>query len=473
MHMRPSRIDVFAIFWILLIIALLMGNLSSSPLWQDEAESALNSLTISSGSPIPKGSADGSPALLHEMSLYFKADSPKYEYLPTHYLKTPYVTIHGWLPYYFIRLGIAIFGKNEFGPRVFSVVFFGLSLAALYMMLRQSTSPVVALCVVVYFSLMSTMLGYAMQARYYAYEMFFNLFGIFSFWRFTQNQSRSRFWIWVISEILLYYTFISAFILHQAVFVLFFLMSRRALLIRYCLFVAVVGMFALPHLWITKFPVLALKIPACHTINLKSLLMLLSVLEGNVFLVISIIAFISVHVFRIIKHTLYGTCKDIDYSFNMICLLMIMVGYPLFTYTSPLASFYPRLFIPITPFLIFAAFSHISPNLEREKGYYMLRVVIFVCIFLFVIFNPITKGNGSTISDLVTLRLKLNKNQTGDTRWVFDALKYIRSTDARKPLILTSFNHFVIAYYTNYEVELIWPLKKGYIDNLEKRFFYN
>jgi hypothetical protein len=50
-------------------------------------------------------------------------------------------------------------------------------------------------------------------------------------------------------------------------------------------------------------------------------------------------------------------------------------------------------------------------------------------------------------------------------------LKYIGSTGAKKPLILTSFEHFVFAYYSDYEVELIWPLRKEYIDRLDRDFF--
>jgi hypothetical protein len=38
-------------------------------------------------------------------------------------------------------------------------------------------------------------------------------------------------------------------------------------------------------------------------------------------------------------------------------------------------------------------------------------------------------------------------------------------------LILTSFEHFVFAYYSDYEAELFWPLRKEYIDGLERDFF--
>jgi len=467
---RFNRIDGFAACWILLITTLLAGNLSNAPLWQDEAESALNALTLSSSSLIPKGSADGNPALLHEMSLYYKTNDPKYEYLPTHFLETPYVTIHGWLPYYFIRLGIGIFGKNELGPRFFSVIFFGLTLATLYVMLRQHASPVLALCVVGYFSLMPSMLGYAMQARYYSYTFFFNLLGVFSFFRFTQSQSRVRFGVWAVSEILLYYTYISAFVLHQVVFAVFVLVSRRDLLKKYFLHVAIVGIFALPHLWVTKFPILALKIPARHSVDIGSFFRLFSTLEWNPVVVVSAIAFLLVFIVRTVQNTLRHGSWEIRWDFDLLCFLMVIIGFPLLSYTSPEASFYPRLFLPIAPFIIYTAFSRISPGGDSNRNFKKLRAVTFACIFLLLFFNPILKNTRKT-PDLFTFNFRPNKGQAIDSRWVFDVIKYIESTGARNPLILTSFNHFVFAYYSDYETELFWPLRKEYIDGLERDFF--
>lgn len=471
MPVRRNRIDGLAVCWIFLITALLVGNLSNAPLWQDEAESALNALTISSGNLIPKGSADGTTALLHEMALYYKADDPKYEYLPTHFLETPYVTIHGWLPYYFIRLGIGIFGKNEIGPRFFSVIFFGLALAVLYVMIRGIASPVLALCVVGYFSLMSNMLGFSMQARYYSYALFFNLFAVFSFCRFTQSQSRVRFWVWAASEVMLYYTYLSAFYLHQIVFVLFILLTRRDLLRRYVTYAAFVGMFALPHILVTKFPLLALRIPARHSIDAVSLWMFFPLLEWNLLLVLSAIAFFSIFIFRTVKNVLQRTSLEASWDFDLLCFLMVGVGYLFISYTSPNASFYPRVFLPIIPFVIFAAFSRISPEGGGNRDFKKLRIITFMCIFLLLFFNPIRKSDAANIHDLFALKFKPNQGQTSDPSWVLDALKYIKYAGARKPLIITSFDHFVIAYYTDYKVDLLWPLKKEYIDNLEGDFF--
>jgi hypothetical protein len=149
---------------------------------------------------------------------------------------------------------------------------------------------------------------------------------------------------------------------------------------------------------------------------------------------------------------------------------MVIIGFSLLSYTSPEASFYPRLFLPIAPFIIYAAFSRISPGGDSNRNFKKLRSVTFACIFLLLFFNPILKNTRNT-PDLFTLNFEPNKEQVIDSRWVFDVLKYIESTGARNPLILTSFNHFVFAYYSDHEAELFWPLRKDYIDGLDRDFF--
>jgi hypothetical protein len=79
--------------------------------------------------------------------------------------------------------------------------------------------------------------------------------------------------------------------------------------------------------------------------------------------------------------------------------------------------------------------------------------------------------NATKIPDLFARKFKPDQGQLLDSSWVFDVLKYVESTGARNPLILTSFDHFVFAYYSEYETDLIWPLRKEYMDGLERDYF--
>jgi len=50
-------------------------------------------------------------------------------------------------------------------------------------------------------------------------------------------------------------------------------------------------------------------------------------------------------------------------------------------------------------------------------------------------------------------------------------MRYIVATGAKNPKIITSFDHYVVAYYTGRDADLIWPLRKEYIDRLEGELF--
>lgn len=181
--------------------------------------------------------------------------------------------------------------------------------------------------------------------------------------------------------------------------------------------------------------------------------------------------FFLIYIIRTVKNTIWAGPAESNWNFDLICFLLVWIGYPFLSYASPEASFYPRVFLPIIPFVIYAAFSRISPGGDSNRNFKKLRAVTFACIILFLFFNPMQKGKGTKIPDLFALKFKLNQGQTSDPSWVFDALKYIEFTGARNPLIITSFDHFVISYYSKYEVELLWPLRKEYIDRLDRDFF--
>jgi hypothetical protein len=150
---------------------------------------------------------------------------------------------------------------------------------------------------------------------------------------------------------------------------------------------------------------------------------------------------------------------------------MVWVGIPLLSYSCAEASFYSRIFLSIVPFIIYAAVSRISPGGDSNRNFKILRAIVFNFIVLFLFFNPMPTANSTNIHDLFSLKFKPNQGQTVDPGKVFDALEYIKSTGAKNPLIITSYNHYVFAYYSNYEVDLLWPLKKQYIDCLERDFF--
>jgi hypothetical protein len=469
---EPMRrwVDVGVGAWILVVSISLLCNLDTTTLWQDEAESALNALSINSENFIPKGAAHAETALLHEMACYYRTNDSKYEYLPTHYMFTSYVTIHGWLPYYFIRAGIELFGKNEFGPRFFSVVFYALSLGCLYLIIRSRPSQAIAIGVVVYCSLMPTMLGYVMQARWYSYALFFSLYGLFTFLRFLEKMSRSSFFSWAISEALLFYTFASAFVVHQIVFILFVVFFKRHIFKPFMIYCGLLSIALLPHLLITKLPLLATKIPARNTIDLKSIFMMIAALEWNPILVI--LAIVSIGMF--IMHSLKSKLKmqnDAVWNFNLLSLLYILSGYIILSYTSLIVSFYPRIYIVLIPIVVYFAFLIVFPKTGDRRRIVFLKSVTFALMIVFLLTGPLLKSGSSRVWDLFRHQFKPNHFFTTNADWVPEAIKLINSTDAENPLIITSFEHYVFSYYSDYESDLIWPLRKDFIDNTNRHLF--
>lgn len=467
---RGNLMDICAACWILFITILLMANLTNSPLWQDEAESALNSLTISKASPIPKGAPNDETALLHEMPLYYRADDPKYEYLPTHFMHSPYVTIHGWLPYYFMRMGIGMFGKNEFGPRFFSVVFFALSLVVLYLMLRNNAPHGLALCVVGYCSLMPSLLDYAMQARWYSYALFFSICGLFSFLRYTETKSRAAFAAWITLEAMLYYTSAPAFLVHQVGFTLFLIISRRGYIKSFVLYGSIVCIVALPQIVITKLPFVVLNIPKRDALDLKSLFYVISSLEGNPFLVFSAVTFGLLFIMRTVKKKLWRDPGG-EWRFDLLVLLLILIGYLILSYTSPAASFYPRAFIIIVPLIVYSAFSVLLPREKNNRMMFLFKAATLAFMIVFLLLSPMLGPGSSRIPELLTLRFKPDHGYQTDSSWVPQVLRHIKATHVQNPLILTSFEHFVFRYYSDYEAELIWPLRKDFIDSTDRYLF--
>ena len=77
-------------------------------------------------------------------------------------------------------------------------------------------------------------------------------------------------------------------------------------------------MFALPHLLVTKFPLLALKIPTRHSIDSESFLMAFSSLGRNPFLVLSAVAFMVIFIVRTAKNSQWCGSMETGWNFEFL-----------------------------------------------------------------------------------------------------------------------------------------------------------
>src|SRR5215469_8555476 len=99
-----------------LLVLLLIGvgvllrirNLSNSFLWSDEAESAINALTILEHG-VPTDKYLGLPIFENTLTRPW-ADSREYEFKDTSYSDRGVAVYHGWLPLYTMAASFKIFG---------------------------------------------------------------------------------------------------------------------------------------------------------------------------------------------------------------------------------------------------------------------------------------------------------------------------------------------------------------------------
>lgn len=186
----------------LLVSILLFGNLGNQYLWQDEAQTALISGTISAGG-LPRG---------YDGKNYFSQDRGA-EYGDGYLWKW-----HPWLPFYVLAGFFPLLGKSTFVARLpfalfgAATVFLAYRLAFLLTGARRSAYyAAFLLAVSVPFLLLSR------QCRYYAPEMFFCLSVLFCYLRAMESGGRLPWGLYGLSLVLLFHTHQLFFFLSLAV----------------------------------------------------------------------------------------------------------------------------------------------------------------------------------------------------------------------------------------------------------------
>ena len=462
--------NLTALFYLALIFSFLLANIVNLPLWQDEAESALNAMTLNGHNMIPKAyEKPGFP--MHECKLYFpQQGDPMYAYYPTAYYYSSYVTTHGWLPYYFIRAGILLFGKNDLGARFFSPVFFCLFLLIFYRIVCRYRGYLFGFFTLIGLSLMPSMLSYALQARYYAYSLFFVVWTLDRFMRYLENPTARASVFLVLAEILLYYTNLQYFILLNAVFCVNLLIWNRSLLLRYLGGMVVCLLAALPHILLTKFFLFAAKIPKRSDGLLAGWNYLQIALNHNGFIVAAAILFIVLFMWRFIGHRVRKSEPAEQPPLDNVIFLSLVLGYPMICLTTPEMAFYERIFCALVPFIFYGGMAAISmlTGFIRNKIY---ARVAWAALCAGLLIFPFFYSYGENLKYFIQGEFAAVNIPYTDSRWVRPVLKHIKNTGVPNPLILTSFEHFACTYYSDFDVQLLWPVKKEFIDTTERNLF--
>ncbi len=191
MLMAQERRDwIEALALAVLAAALLLPNLSSVYLWQDEAQTATVSRTILEGG-IPRGT-DGQNFFSQELGK---------EYGPGHVWKW-----HTWLSFYMTAASFAVLGDTTFAARIpFALLGIATVVLAYFMGRSLWRSRRAALIGAALLATSVPFLIFSRQCRYYAAVSFFSMLGIYAYTRLAPGSRAAAWWIFA-SATLVFHT---------------------------------------------------------------------------------------------------------------------------------------------------------------------------------------------------------------------------------------------------------------------------
>ncbi len=460
-------VNLLVLLYLALIFSFLLVNVVNLPLWQDEAELSLSAMTLNSHNMIPKVygymesqlRTDGGTPHTHQQDKRTGASMASHD--------SPGVTTRGWIPYYFIRSGIFLFGKNTLGPRFFSPLFFILFLFIYYKITWRYRGHGFALMALIGLSLMPNLLSYALQAGHPIYALFFATWLLDRFLCDLRKPSRHTGVFLVLSEVLLYYTNLQYFFLMNAVMGLGLLVWNHRHLTRYFVLLVFCFFAALPHLFVTGFrPFAGWASPRSDAFRVGWPFLEISVNHNGYILWMAVLFAVLLLVLRLwgrmTKSAPVQQCPMDHLVFLMVC-----VGYPTICLTTPQTTFHEGIFAPLVPFIFYAALAGIwmlADFIRNTKIAWMILSVVFLMYPVFYLYSEYWKSFFEGGFPPVNVAFS-------DTRWVKPVIKYIQSAHTGDPLILTSSEPAVFTYYSDFDAQLILPVKKEFIDTTTRELF--
>lgn len=192
-------------------VALRAVDLDDRPLHVDEAESAINALTILEHGT-PRGDYLGMPIYENTLSAAWP-ESEEYEFRDSSYAPNGLALYHAWLPLYAIaaalalagvepdpptgsltpRHGVAELGLRTAAPRIPSLAFSALFLLAMFGLGRTAAGPAAGWCALLLAAFSDVAVNLGSPARYYAATLALSAAAGWTLWRLARR-ARLRDW---------------------------------------------------------------------------------------------------------------------------------------------------------------------------------------------------------------------------------------------------------------------------------------
>ncbi|MCB9385505.1 MAG: hypothetical protein H6509_12890 [Bryobacterales bacterium] len=209
-------------------LALRAVNLTKTAFWVDEAETAINALTILEHG-YPTDQYLGIP-IFENMLIRLWPDNPEYEYRDVSYSDRGMAVYHAWLPLYSIAASFWAFGiepqepdpgwqihsdkaemaRRTLAARLPSLIFTLLFLLAFFVAARRMAGDAAALSAVALAGLSATVVELTLYARYYALMLALSAAAAATLWRVIERGSRRDFALHSVVLVLLFYTHLIA-----------------------------------------------------------------------------------------------------------------------------------------------------------------------------------------------------------------------------------------------------------------------
>ncbi len=267
-------------------IILRTRNLSDSFLWSDEAESAINALTILEHG-VPTDKYLGLPIFENTLTRPW-ADSREYEFKDTSYSDRGVAVYHGWLPLYTIAASFKIFGiapdKASDGLKVHhsweemrwrtiaarapSIVFAAIFLFTLFLTGRAFYGPNAGLVALTIGTFTPNLIWSATQARYYSATLAFGALGLLYVWLVFRRGAWRDFLGAGLVLVLLFHTHLLTFGALAFAFTLTLpvVFRRPGAFLRLAATASVVSAGILPWVWATGFLDAAGRLPMARSL---------------------------------------------------------------------------------------------------------------------------------------------------------------------------------------------------------------
>ena len=432
------------IFLLILIIVfgifLRTANTNKYLIWQDEAETIMNSIQVVEDG-YPHEYFEGRK--IFENESFIKIDDPVYRYASTNYYGSKYENNKGWLPYYYLAPFIKFFGVSESSTRLPFIIFFVLTAILVFLLAKKiSKNKKIALLATFIFTIDYFSIYYGQQARYYSIFLFLSTWSLYLNYLYLENKKNIHlFWL-TTSLILMFHTHIISFIFLSMFFIYYDIIKTKQIKFnKYIIYnIIYLLLFTVPWLILVKFWVNFYTHNTLSTEEgVKILWLLLSVM------ICVIIAYIKIIFKDKIKIKENINVYLLNFSIAYIIIVPILI---------PSESIATRLFIPLIPI-----FSIVLAKLFYEifKNKKLLKKNIFYITIVLILY----------ISLFTQTRQLENYGTTNNTKYV---IEYAKETNLTKQDIITSnWQDLPLALYTDYDVYKITTLQPDFFNNYQNR----